>query len=119
VNALLGINSVALFLIHEKNILTGRMTLIDDYLKAYEEAVRSGRFRGMFMGMDSEKEIDPSFRGVSLRTYELWLAQNKSILEAHYGTDTIVLFGETIAQYQRDLDEITGIITTLEDKLVQ
>lgn len=100
-----------------KNILAGRMKLISDYLRVYEQALKSGTTSGMFMGETSEKETDPSFRGVSLRTYELWLEQNKSILEAHYGTDTIALFGVTIAQYQSDLDEITGTITTLEDKI--
>ena len=100
-----------------KNILEGRMKLLEDYLKVYEQALKSGSTSGMFLGNASEKETDPSFRGVSLRTYELWLEQNKSILDAHYSTETIALFGETIAQYQRDLDEITGTITTLEDKI--
>ena len=101
----------------DMNILTGHMAILDEYLKAYADAQRSGTFRGMFMRESSENRAEPFFRGVTLKTYERWVVQNTIILNNERSPDAIDLFYKKIHDYQNDIAAFDVSIRSIQSKL--
>lgn len=101
-----------------KNIIVEHIAVLDGYLKVYEEAQKSGTFRGMFMGESPEDKAEPFFRGVTLGTYERWLEQNKHILNTDHSRDTIDLFQKKVSAYQKDIEALDVSIHTIQSKLL-
>lgn len=100
----------------DKNILVGRIRVLDGYLTVYEEAKKSGTFRGMFMGESSEDKAEPIFRGVPLETYERWVEQNTRILNTDPDPGIIDLFQKKVAAYQKDIEALDMSIHSVQAK---